>query len=86
MAGKKGRSGGARLGSGKKRQLVIRNRAGERGAFLRDGDVVAVIDATGPNIARVAIEDGALVLVNDRGQRLTVVLDGGSVDSPETAP
>lgn len=89
MAGKKGfggqpgRSGGYRPGAGRKRQLVVANRRGEHGAFLRHGDTVAVIDASGPTIATVAIADGVLVLTNDRGQALRIVLDGGSA---ETAP
>lgn len=81
MAGKKGQQGGggARPGAGRKRQLVIAHRNGERGAFLRHGDTVAVIDGAGTTIARVEIsDDGVLSFVNDREQRLTIVLDGGS--------
>lgn len=81
MAGVKGRSGGRRIPgpnakpAGRPRQTVIRFR-GEDAAVIRDGDTVAVIDASGAHISQASIVDGALVLTNDAGRTWTIVLNG----------
>lgn len=55
-----------------RRQLVQWH--GEQAVLLRAGDTVAVIAAGAPRLATVTIAQGALVLTNDTGDSLTIVL------------
>lgn len=58
---------------GRPRRKLVRWH-GEEAVVLRDGDTVSVIDATGPRLATVHIHSGMLLLTNETGQKLRIIV------------
>ena len=58
---------------GRKRRKLVEYR-GEPAVILRSGDTVAVLDATGPHLATVSIDAGMLILTNEDGQKLRIII------------